>query len=109
MINLTMTRTQAAADAGLSTVGDKGAKDKGDKGERHLSKGQQAMLLAMLYPEPEKGGKGKNVAARKAAESAGFGATRLRQARSVLRHSRPLAESVVKGSVSFDDAPSLRH
>jgi len=37
----------------------------------------------MVYPEPEKGGRGKNVESRKAAESAGFGSTRLKQARAV--------------------------
>jgi ParB-like chromosome segregation protein Spo0J len=26
---------------------------------RNLTKGQQAMVLAMIYPEPEKGGRGK--------------------------------------------------
>ena len=26
---------------------------------RHLTKGQQAMAVAMVYPEPEKGGRGK--------------------------------------------------
>ena len=26
---------------------------------RHMSKGQQAMAVAMIYPEPEKGGRGK--------------------------------------------------
>jgi hypothetical protein len=31
-----------------------------DKSEhRNLTKGQQAMRLALLYPEPEKGGRGK--------------------------------------------------
>jgi len=44
---------------------------------RNLSKGQQAMVLAHIYPEPEKGGRGKNVESRKAAVSAGFSARRL--------------------------------
>ena len=70
---------------------------------RNLSKGQQAMVLAMIYPEPEPGGRGKNVAARKTQETLGFSGERLRQARQVLAFSRPLAETVIKGS-SLDEA-----
>jgi hypothetical protein len=66
-------------------------------GLRNLNKGQHAMLLAMLFPEPETGGRGKNVAARKAVLNTGFSVERLKQARSVLHHSRSLAESVLKG------------
>lgn len=70
---------------------------------RNGTKGQQAMALAPIYPEPEKGGSGKK--SERAAESASlFSATRLKQARSVLRHSRDLAESVLIGSVSLDEA-----
>jgi hypothetical protein len=65
---------------------------------RNLSKGQQAMALAMLYPEGERG-RGKNAAARKAQETTGFSSERLRQARSVLHHSRALAESVLGAGV----------
>jgi hypothetical protein len=68
---------------------------------RNLTKGQQAMALAIIYPEP--GSRTKKDAA-KATESGGFSKSRLREARSVLRHSRELAESVVKGSVSLDEA-----
>jgi hypothetical protein len=71
---------------------------------RNLTKGQQAMALAMMYPNPEKGGRGKNVEARKAQVSWGFSAERVRQARSVFRHSQDLAQSVIKGSVSLDEA-----
>jgi hypothetical protein len=47
---------------------------------------------ALLYhPEPERGGGGKNVDARKAPEISGFSEPRLRQVRSVLRHSHELA------------------
>ncbi len=52
------------------------------------------MALAMIYPEPEKGGRGKNVAARKAVESTGFSMERLKHARAILRHSRELAKRV---------------
>jgi hypothetical protein len=60
---------------------------------RNLTEGQQAMALAMIYPEP--GSRTKKDAA-KAAESGGFSKSRLKEARSILRHSRGLAESVVK-------------
>jgi hypothetical protein len=52
---------------------------------------------ATLYPEPEKGGRGKNVESRKAAETSGFSARRLAQARSVFHFSRPMAEAILKG------------
>jgi hypothetical protein len=70
---------------------------------RNLTKGQQAMALAMIYSEPEKG-RGKKDTAKKDAESSSFSYRRVQQARSVLRHSRDLAESVVKGSLSLDEA-----
>lgn len=47
--------------------------------------GQQAMALAMIYPDAEKGGRGKKSEGGKAAESAGFSNRRLREARSILR------------------------
>lgn len=59
------------------------------------------MALAMLYPEPEKGGRGKR---GKASETDGFSATRLRNARAVLRHSRVLAISVRDGVTKLDKA-----
>jgi ParB-like chromosome segregation protein Spo0J len=43
---------------------------------RNLTKGQQAMALAMIYPEPAKGGRGK-----KALGTDGFSQARLSQAR----------------------------
>ena len=64
---------------------------------RNLTKGQQAMALAMIYPDPEKGGRAKKSNAINSAVSAGFSSRRLNAARSVLRQSRDLAESVVKG------------
>jgi hypothetical protein len=70
---------------------------------RNLTKGQQAMALAMIYPEGERG-RGRNAEARKAKETLGFSSQRLMQARSILRYSRPMAESVLKGVISFDEA-----
>jgi ParB-like nuclease domain len=71
---------------------------------RHLTKGQHAMITAMIYPEPEKGGRGKKSQAAKSAETSGFSIRRVEQARSVMRHSRKLAEDVIKGSATLDEA-----
>lgn len=71
---------------------------------RNLTKGQQAMALAMIYPEPEKRGRGNKSEARKGLETEPFSKARLSQARSVLHYSRALAESVIKGAVSLDAA-----
>ena len=77
---------------------------------RNLTKGQQAMALAMIYPEPEKGGRGKKSEAGKLLVSSGFSRQRLDQARSVQRYSLDLEQGVVKGSLSLDDALTpLRH
>jgi hypothetical protein len=65
---------------------------------RVLTKGQQAMAMAMRYPEPNRRGKKRSVV------SQDFSETRLSQARSVLHHSRSLAESVLKGITPLDAA-----
>jgi hypothetical protein len=65
---------------------------------RHLTKGQQAMAVALIFPEGDERGRGKKGKTTKSAEAADFSATRLRQARAVLHHSRPLAQSVLKGA-----------
>ena len=67
---------------------------------RNLTKGQSAMLTAMLHPEP--GSRIKKDAA-KIAVSAGFSGRRLAEARQVLRHSQKIAEAVVRGDTSLDD------
>ena len=49
-------------------------------------------LVVMLYPEPEKGGRGKK--SERVAETATlFSATRLKQARAIFRYSVELAQS----------------
>jgi hypothetical protein len=58
----------------------------------NVSKGQQAIALAILYPEPEKGGRGKKSANTK--ESLGFTTQRLSEARSILEYSRELALAI---------------
>jgi hypothetical protein len=46
-----------------------------------MTKGQKAIALAMHYPEPEKGGRGKKSEGAKVAETSGFSGRRLEQAR----------------------------
>ena len=68
-----------------------------------LSKGQQAIALAILFPEAEKGGRGKK-SSTNLADAATFSQRRLQEARSVLAFSRELAEAVREGPISLDDA-----
>ena len=70
---------------------------------RNLTKGQQAMALAMIYPEAEKG-RGKNAAVRKAVATTGFSLDRLTRARQVLAFSLPLADSVFNVIDTLDEA-----
>jgi ParB-like chromosome segregation protein Spo0J len=70
---------------------------------RNISKGQQAMALAMIYPEDSKGGRGK----KNKEFNSGFSAKRLQQARSVLRFSRPLADEVISGTTPLNDAVEI--
>ena len=71
---------------------------------RNLTKGQQAMALALMYPEPETGGRGRKSKAGNSSLSDGFSSTRLKQARAVLHYSRPLAQSVLNGITPLNDA-----
>jgi hypothetical protein len=71
---------------------------------RNLSKGQQAMALAMIYPETDKRGRGNKSDAVKCAESSGFSGRLLEQARTILRHSAELAEDVLHRGEHFDVA-----
>jgi len=65
-------------------------------GRRHLTKGQQAMALAMIYPEGQQG-RGKNEQARKARKILGFSDDMLRVARYVLRRAPERAKVVMAG------------
>jgi hypothetical protein len=69
---------------------------------RHLTKGQQAMALAMIYPVPEKGGRGKKKTMDET--STLFSPKRLQLARTVLAHSPDLAQAVLAGSMFLDAA-----
>jgi hypothetical protein len=68
---------------------------------RHLSKGQQAMSVAKIYPEPDKGGRGK---VKNLKETLGFSTMRLSQARTVLRFAPELVDLVLDGSKGLDEA-----
>jgi hypothetical protein len=66
------------------------------------------MQFAWLYPEPEKGGRGKKSGAIKSAETAGFSSRRLNEARAVLAYSRELALAVGEiGRMPGDDEPGF--
>ena len=69
---------------------------------RHLSKGQRAMIAALSLEtkesESERGDKGK------AAQSSGVSAGRIGQASTVLNFAPELADSVVSGATSLDEA-----
>jgi ParB-like nuclease domain len=69
---------------------------------RHMSKGQQAMVVAMMYPEPSKT-KRKGSGSLEPKEL-GISAGRLSQARTVLAHSTDLARAVLAGSKVLDAA-----
>jgi hypothetical protein len=62
---------------------------------RHMSKGQRAMLMAILYPE---GGRGKTP------RHVEFSGERLRLARFVLRYASDLLDPVRSGAISLDNA-----
>jgi ParB-like chromosome segregation protein Spo0J len=67
---------------------------------RDITKGQRAMAHALLYPDAEKAGRGKK---GKASQTDGFSATRVREARAVLRYSRDLALAVRDGIIPLDE------
>jgi ParB-like nuclease domain len=70
---------------------------------RDLTKGQRAMRMALLYPEPSKGGRGKK-SATNSKETLGFTPMRLSQARAVLAFSHEIALQVRDGVLSLDKA-----
>ena len=69
---------------------------------RNLTKGQKAMALALIYPEPEHGGSRKKGSSK--VSELGFSKQRLSQARSVLAYSRDLAMAVISGQEPLDAA-----
>jgi hypothetical protein len=71
---------------------------------RNLTKGQQAMALASMYPEPEKGGRGKKGQLKTVTEKVTVSQNRITQARFILKHTPELGKAVLDGDVSFDEA-----
>jgi hypothetical protein len=66
---------------------------------RNMTRGQRAMALAKLYPEPEKGGRGKKVSVTE-----GFSSGKLSEARTVLACLPEAADAVLVGTKSLSDA-----
>jgi hypothetical protein len=62
-----------------------------------MTAAQGAMATAMIYPTP-------NVRGKKSLAPKDFSAARLSQARAVLAHSPPIAQAVLAGSKSLDEA-----
>jgi hypothetical protein len=70
-----------------------------------MSKGQQAMAVAMVYPEPEKTTHGKKSKTKLLLETkTNFSGARLSQARTVLACSTDLALAVLAGTKALDAA-----
>ena len=63
---------------------------------RHMTKGQLAMAVAMIFP----GGSGKGANPK----NLGLSGELIRQARTVLRHSPDLADNILAGSAKLDEA-----
>jgi hypothetical protein len=68
---------------------------------RHLTAGQCAVIVALAYPEPEKGGRGKSTNVSKLER---FSASRLSEARTIVKYSRDLAKEVIDGLCTFQQA-----
>jgi hypothetical protein len=66
---------------------------------RHLNKGQQAMFVAKIHPEPEERGRGK-----KSVLNTEFSRESLSHARTVLKFAPVLADSVLSGAVALNAA-----
>jgi hypothetical protein len=71
---------------------------------RHLSKAQRAFLHATIYPEPEKGGRGKKLSEIPDGLSREHWKNLVSEARLVLRHSQALGEEVLAGRITLDKA-----
>ena len=74
---------------------------------RHLTKGQQAMAIALIYPDEFERGRGK-----KGKLDLPFSKMTLSQARFVLRHCRDKAEEVLRNAkypltVAYEEAQAI--
>ncbi len=65
---------------------------------RNMTKGQRAMAVAKIYPEPEKGGRGKKSKTTNLIVSGGFSRQRLDHARTVLQCAPKRAAGVLAGA-----------
>jgi hypothetical protein len=68
----------------------------GDINRRHMSKGQRAVVVAKIYPDRTPRGQ--------SSVSEGITYERVSSARAVLRHAPDLANSVLMGHISLDNA-----
>ncbi len=69
---------------------------------RNMTKGQRAMAVALIYPEPEKGGRGKKSGNSK--ENLGFSTMLLSNARTVLQYAKDHVRDVMSGAMPLDEA-----
>ena len=71
---------------------------------RNLNKGQQAILLARIFPEAERGRYVGKDAGSKLAETADLSGRRLREAPEIVRRGADLADQVLAKRMNFDEA-----
>jgi hypothetical protein len=67
-----------------------------------MTKGQRAMAVALLYPEPKRGRGHVDPAREKGADSASF--RRVKEARFILKHAPAAAQEVLIGAEQFEAA-----
>ncbi len=71
---------------------------------RHMTKGQRAMAVATIYPDSDKGGRGKKTSGN-LAEISGFSQRSLQVARTVIKFAPELAGDVLAGATPLDAGP----
>jgi hypothetical protein len=73
---------------------------------RHLGKGQQAMAVAMIQPEPEKGGRGKLSQIHEGLSKSDKRTMQnnVSMARTIIKYAPDMADSVRLGAVALNDA-----
>ncbi|EFG8199622.1 hypothetical protein BZU93_30690 [Salmonella enterica subsp. enterica] len=69
---------------------------------RHMTKGQRAMAVAKIYPDPDTAHRGKTSETGKLLETKTFSAAALSQARAVIVYASELAPNVLSGAVSLN-------
>ena len=72
-----------------------------DAHRRHMTKGQRAMAVAKIYPDPKRG---VHSELNKSTGGLGFDKAYLSHARTVLKHAPGLVGSVLKESTALDAA-----